>query len=181
MKEQKQQIPISRIEVYLLCLVACLSCIAIIMGIPYIQELFGTEPSKNINSNFDNDEINSVWIKKEPMDLLNIWYDSYDVEFVACMKVSDYLLDNKSVYYLDSLSSTKIYEQSDSNVEFDACVGDSIADVHNHPGSVCKMSNDDSFHFGKNVNLKLLCIICGEDEITCWDRELNEYEVKVSV
>jgi hypothetical protein len=122
-------------------------------------------------NNFEVIEDTNFTIDKNIMDSLNIMYASFDTEFVSCIELENF----EDMVIISNLNATKVLESSEYRAEFEHCETNGI--IHNHKNAECEMSILDAYTFG-DAGWEYLCIICGENMVSCWDTKLNKHNVK---
>tara|TARA_Y100000310_G_C20685663_1_gene818766 strand:+ start:71 stop:574 length:504 start_codon:yes stop_codon:yes gene_type:complete len=121
----------------------------------------------------------SVYVKKDVLDALNILYESHDTEWVTCGKGS--INNVRKTTMITSLQATKILESTRHSALFNPCPDNTIVWIHNHPSGTCTYSPEDVFVFGTSKQ-PLMGVMCGKNRLAIYSQKtLRQGGLKVKV
>ncbi len=109
-----------------------------------------------------------IRLKQSDIDWMNKNYEVYETEFAVCM---DYNTNNDLGQYFN-IMKTREYNASEGEVLV-SCSKYSELMIHSHPNGVCGLSDQDKEILVNSTHYEFMGVICGEDEFTFMNKELD--------
>jgi len=162
--------------VYLILLFGLLVAIDWEIGVNYFNEkqenIYDSMIDELRGQNVDN--IERVYFSDEILEILNKRILNEEAEFTYCLDVIQQKGDN-STFAVD-IEPMDINYRNDVSVGFNGCNTKVMIHSHIPPKGTCSLSNLDEKQLSES-NLQYSCIICGEDKIACYNRDIEKVKV----